>query len=331
MYAHARTPVRIGIAGGGTDLPAWTKERVGHCLSLAIDRYAHAVVIDRPDGQVIASYSKLDHATAATELGNGLVRETALMHGWNTGFEVHTISQVSSQGSGLGVSSSIAVALAAAFATMTRLERKEAIEPKWRDGGEEVFRLAVAKDAWTVEIEKLLRPIGRQDHMAAAHGGLRLYRFEGDEAEVERSFSANDAAWLAERLMLIQLPDGHDSRAILSAVQRTEQIEAALASVALAVQGVVERDLGLIGEALNLGHESKTNIPGAVPERVAEVVHKLLFVDGVRGIKVCGAGGGGHLVVAAEPETIAEVRSWMDLPTSVVRSDLVGVRSEGWL
>src|SRR3990167_6612680 len=115
MYAHASAPIRIGIAGGGTDLPAWTRERVGRCLSLAIDTYTHAVAISRRDKQVVASYAQRDVAGCATEIANGLVRESALLHGFEDSFEVHTLSEVTSQGSGLGVSSSFAVALAACF------------------------------------------------------------------------------------------------------------------------------------------------------------------------------------------------------------------------
>lgn len=336
MYAHAQSPVRIGIAGGGTDLPAWTRERKGLCLSLAIRTYTHAACILRPDRQVVASYSQRDVANCATEIANGLIRESALLHGFEDGFEVHILSEVSSRGSGLGVSSSIAVSLAACFARMREMLR----------GGEIVHAevglspaqfeklvgdrcLAIARDAWEVEIDRLRRPIGRQDHMAAAYGGLRLYAFEGDGAEVERVFSEEDAAWVARHLGLVQLPEGHDSRAILSGVRYPAQVEIARDAVAVAIQAIEGRDLDMLGRALDMGQRSKTKIPGAVPPAIAEIVTKVQGSRGVRGCKVAGAGGGGHVVVAIEPhmESITGV-PWLGLLRA--EPDHGGVRSEGW-
>lgn len=332
MYVHAQAPVRIGIAGGGTDLPAWTKERVGYCLSLAINTYTHTVAIMRPDKKVVASYRQLDHAACATEIANGLIRESALMHGWEDSFEVHTLSEISSLGSGLGVSSSIAVALAAVFARMTVLQSGCAAEPKWMDGGEPAFKQGVATDAWTVEIEKLRRPIGRQDHMAAAWGGLRLYRFEGDNAMVERTFSEEDARWIAEHLCLMQLSEGHDSRAILQNVKSADQIEAAYDAVDIALKAIEKRSPVMLGEALLLGQRSKEQIPGAT---VATWIPGTRFwpesIEGIYGGKIAGAGGGGHAVIACEPSMVEWIRREQRQSARSVLPDFHGVRSEGWL
>lgn len=330
MYAHAQAPVRIGIAGGGTDLPAWTRERTGFCLSLALKMYTHAVAISRPDGQVVASYARRDVSSAATEIANGLIRESALLHGWEDSFEVHTLSELSSFGSGLGVSSSIAVALAACFTRLASLRAGSDVMPRWRDGGEEVFRQQIARDAWTVEIDKLRRPIGRQDHMAAAHGGLKLYRFEGDSASVERAFSVEDAAWVAQHLVLVKLPEGHDSRAILAGVKNADALKHAADAVDVAVQAIEKRSPRLLGEAFLSGQKSKREIPGAVPFWLVEIVDEIERVRGVYSCKVAGAGGGGHVVVACEPGTKAAIERATNLPVLEVEPDFGGVRSEGW-
>jgi len=325
MYAHARAPVRIGIAGGGTDLPAWTRERVGHCLSLAIKSHTHAVAISRPDRQVVASYLRRDVAQAATEIANGLIRESALLHGWEDGFEVHTLSELSSHGSGLGVSSSIAVSLAACFLQMATM----------RNGAPAEHHLAQrsAQDAWTVEIDRLHRPIGRQDHMAAAHGGLRLYSFAERVAVVDRTFDAEAAQWVADHLLLVPLPAGHDSRAILSAVKNTAALEHAAAAVGVAEEAIEQRSVALLGRALHFGSVSKRQIRGAVPADVAEIIKHVEAVPGVRGCKVAGAGGGGHIVIAREGQ-LEDVRAAIErrtnLPTITVEPDFEGVRVEGY-
>jgi D-glycero-alpha-D-manno-heptose-7-phosphate kinase len=337
MFAHAQAPVRVGIAGGGTDLPAWTRERVGRCLSLAIRVHTHAVAISRPDGQVVASYRKRDVSPMATEIANGLIRESALLHGWESGFEVHTLSELSSRGSGLGVSSSIAVALAACFrrmAHMARVPEGGVAEPWLLFGGESAHRMSVARDAWTVEIDKLKRPIGRQDHMAAAHGGLRLYSFVRDAAEIERSFSKEDADWLARQILLVRLPEGHDSRAILSRVKSVDALEAAAAAVPIAVRAIEGRDPGLLGEAVARGQASKRAMMGAVPAWLAGILEKIASVGGVCGCKVAGAGGGGHVVVARAHSDLAvaeAIEAATGLSTSRVEADLTGVRSGGWM
>jgi D-glycero-alpha-D-manno-heptose-7-phosphate kinase len=338
MYAHAWAPVRIGIAGGGTDLPAWTGAgRVGRCLSLAVASYTHAVAILRPDRRVVASYRHLDEARSATEIANGLVRESALMHGFEDGFEVHTLSELSSRGSGLGVSSSIAVSLAACFRRLAGLRRGSVTEPRWADGGEAQFRGEVARDAWTVEIERLRRPVGRQDHVAAAWGGLRLYKFEEDRADLELSYPNEAARWVADHLLLIELPDGHDARQLLGGVS-IENLEEAAAAVVIAQGAVQSQDAHQLGAALWRGQKSKTQIPGAVPKPVAKVVERLEDHPRVTGCKIAGAGGGGHLVVALESseeaavkQLIGDIRDEFDLRAWRPQPDLAGLRSEAHL
>ena len=333
MYSHARAPVRIGIAGGGTDLPAWTSKRIGRCLSLAIRKYTHAVAISRTDHQVVASYLKRDSAQAATEIANGLIRESALLHGWEDGFEVHTLSELSSHGSGLGVSSSIAVSLAACFQQMKVLRAPHLWKLDPSTGDFSAFSQATARDAWTVEIDRLHRPIGRQDHMAAAHGGLRLYKFEQQDATVEQSFNAAAAQWVAEHLLLVPLPAGHDSRAILSSVKDTTALESAAAAVSVALEAIEQRSVSLLGRALHYGSVSKRQILGAVPAEVASILERVDNIPGVRGCKVAGAGGGGHIVIAHDgvhADVRAAIERTTNLPTIAVEPDLDGVRVEGY-
>lgn len=329
MYAHAQSPVRIGLAGGGTDLPAWTSSgRTGRCLSLAIKAYTHAVAIARPDGLVVASYRDRVEAPAATEIANGLVRESALLHGWEEGFEVHTLSELSSRGTGLGVSSSIAVSLAACFQRLAALRSGDArrgLESKLDSG-----RMLAAKDAWTVEIDRLHRPIGRQDHMAAAFGGLRLYKFEGTDAVVEQTFTGADADWIAQHVLLVKLPEGHDSRALLTRAKDVSAISNAAAAVEIGVQAIERRNVADLGRALGRGQAFKNEVTGAVPTEVGAVLDKLKSVPGVHGCKIAGAGGGGHILVACESGLTKAVESATGLPTFTILPDFDGVRSDGW-
>jgi D-glycero-alpha-D-manno-heptose-7-phosphate kinase len=323
VFAHAQAPVRIGIAGGGTDLPIWTRESRGLCLSLAVKMYTHAVAIERPDGQVVASYRRLDTATSATEIANGLIRESALMHGWEHGFEVHTLSELSSRGTGLGVSSSIAVSLAACFQCLRDLREPRTLVPTPAE---------IARDAWCVEIDRLRRPIGRQDHMAAAYGGLRLYAFEGDTASIAQTLDAESALWLARHLCIVRLPRGHNAHVILRDA-RLAALAASLDLVQDALSAIDRRSLHDLGDVLTRGHLAKKSGAGsAVPSWLDEITNRIVQVCGshVAGFKVAGAGGGGHLVVACEPGAHSLIAAATSLPVSAVEPDFTGVRSDGW-
>lgn len=355
MWAHAHAPVRVEIAGGGTDLPAWTRRQTGNgdgdgggdddgasgegrshtglCLSLAIDTYCHAVAITRPDSLAVASYSQLERASRATEIANGLIREAALLHGWMEGFEVHTLSEVPSRGSGLGVSSSLAVCLTSVFSRLAQMKRGVV-------GDVVDAQMKAACEAWTVEIDRLHAPIGKQDHMAAAWGGLRLYAFWDEDshdelgARVERTFSYDDACWVAQRLVLVRLPEEHDARAICAGVSDPEVLRPSYDAVSVAVGAIEERRTDALGEAFHQVHETKRAIAGSVTPSVAAVIDVIDTLKGVRGCTVAGAGGGGHVVAVCEPEwrdaLISDVRKMLGLLGTKVAPDIYGARSEGW-
>ena len=286
-----QAPLRIGIAGGGTDLPVWANVRIGKCLSLAIKPCVYALLVNRFDHKVVAAYSQIENARRITEIGHGLIRECALNLGVLDGIEVHTVSAITSKGSGLGASSSFAVALIKLFATYCGI----ILSP-----------IEVATRAWQVEIDRLRRPIGRQDHMAASFGGLRLYRFEKDKAYLEETFTEDDSNWISSVLKLVPLSSGHDACKILENVSSQSMLIPAYDSVEEAVTAIRTRDVERLGRAVSMGMQSKRAIPGAVSSEIEEKIDNIkttLSVGKLRGIKVCGAGGGGYLLLVVEPGT----------------------------
>jgi D-glycero-alpha-D-manno-heptose-7-phosphate kinase len=289
---------------------------------LAIDTYCHVAAIERPDGLTVASYSRMERVGTAREIENDLVREAALLHGWASGFEVHILSEVTSRGSGFGASSAVAVCLSSVFSRMARMRRGEV-------GEGPVEPIDVARGAWTVEIDRLKRPIGRQDHAASAHGGLRLYRFEGEDVRVERSFSYEDAVWVASHLVVSRLSGERDAGTILSGISDDLPFEAAYAAVPVAVRAIESKRVDLLAEAFRLVHETKERVPGSVTPAVAQARSQFLDVPGVLACTVAGAGGGGHLVAVCDP-AVFSIGDRRSLSTFRVRPDILGARSEGW-
>ena len=113
-----RTPLRVGLVGGGTDLPDYYREHGGRVLNAAIDKYVYVVVKQRFDDDIYVNYSSKEIVSRVEDLQHELVREALHMTGIRGGVEITTLSDIpSSGGSGLGSSSAVTVGLLQALFT----------------------------------------------------------------------------------------------------------------------------------------------------------------------------------------------------------------------
>ena len=106
-----QTPLRIGLVGGGTDLPDYYVEHGGRVLNCAIDKYVYVIVKQRFDDDIYVNYSEKEIVSSVEDLRHDLVREAMLMTGVKQGVEITMLADIPSSGSGLGSSSSITVGL----------------------------------------------------------------------------------------------------------------------------------------------------------------------------------------------------------------------------
>ena len=106
-----QTPLRIGLLGGGTDLPSYYREHGGRVLNCAIDKYIYVIVKQRFDDEIYVNYSKKEIVSRVEDLEHELVREAMLMTGVTGGVEITTLADIPSAGSGLGSSSAVTVGL----------------------------------------------------------------------------------------------------------------------------------------------------------------------------------------------------------------------------
>src|SRR5689334_15134640 len=111
----SQTPLRISLAGGGTDLQNYYKENSGFVVSTAIDKYLYVMVKERFDDLIYVDYSSKEIVHNIDEIQHDLVREAAKITGVAKGFEVMMLADIPSEGSGLGSSSSLTVGLLHAF------------------------------------------------------------------------------------------------------------------------------------------------------------------------------------------------------------------------
>ena len=159
-----QTPLRISFAGGGTDLASYYASREGFVVSTAIDKYAYVIVKERFDDLIYLNTMKKEIREDVSQIEHELIREAMRMTGVTSGVEVTLLSDIPSEGAGLGSSSSFTVGLLNAFYVYC---------------GEQVTAEQLAQEACRIEIDVLGKPIGKQDQYIAAYGGLRSFRFAG--------------------------------------------------------------------------------------------------------------------------------------------------------
>src|SRR5215207_8441722 len=157
-----QTPLRIGLVGGGTDLPGYYREHGGRVLNAAIDKYVYVIVKQRFDDDIYVNYSKKEIVCRVGDLQHELVREALHMAGIRGGVEITTLADIPSAGSGLGSSSSVTVGLLHALFAYQ---------------GRQVTAEELAERACAIEIDRCRKPIGKQDQYAAAFGGICDIRF----------------------------------------------------------------------------------------------------------------------------------------------------------
>ena len=167
-----QTPLRVGLVGGGTDLPGYYREHGGRVLNAAIDKYVYVIVKQRFDDEIYVNYSTKEIVSRVEDLQHELVREAMHMAGVSGGVEITTLADIPSAGSGLGSSSSVTVGLLHALFAYQ---------------GRQVTAEELADRACAIEIDRCRKPIGKQDQYAAAFGGICDIHFgPGDRVVVDQ-------------------------------------------------------------------------------------------------------------------------------------------------
>jgi D-glycero-alpha-D-manno-heptose-7-phosphate kinase len=163
----ARSPLRISLGGGGTDLPSYYREHEGFLIAAAIDKYVY-VTINRPFNEgIYLKYSEIEHVKTVDEVSHNIIREALKLENLNTPqVEISSIADLPS-GTGLGSSGSFTTALLKALYAY----RHRHINP------EELAELACA-----IEIDRLKEPIGKQDQYIASVGGITCFAFHKDNS-----------------------------------------------------------------------------------------------------------------------------------------------------
>lgn len=292
-----RAPTRISLGGGGTDLEAYYATKGGLVVSAAINRYCYVVIqTEENDGIEIvpSNYHNLATSPSVNSLpwNGGLKLPKAAIHHFRLrrGIRVYFGSEVP-PGTGLGSSSSLAVALVQGLATLC---------------GESPARDEIAEIASDLEINRLRMPIGRQDQYAAAFGGLNAMTFTSDGVSVEPlNVSASNRRRLERNLMLFFTGTSRHSSDILKHQQRrtahaVPQVMDSLDTIKSLAQdmrlALETGQIDAVGELLDQGWERKKTLAPSITNAFIDDCYALARSKGALGGKITGAGGGGFLM-----------------------------------
>lgn len=295
----ARSPLRISLGGGGTDLPSYYRRHGGFLIAAAIDKYVYITLHQTFVPELIVKYSRLERVGSAVELRHPIIREALGLLGIDGRYlEITSMADIPA-GTGLGSSGSFTTALLKAL----HAYKKNLVHAR-----------EVAEQACHIEIDRVGEPIGKQDQYIAAYGGITCLRFlPDDQVEVSPLQLDTETLYnLEDNLLLFFTGYSRSASAILkeqderSRGEDQEMVENLHYVKELgqqSKQALEGRDLRRLAELMNVHWEHKKKRSGAMSNGEIDAWYDLAMRNGALGGKLIGAGGGGFLLFYAEDKT----------------------------
>jgi D-glycero-alpha-D-manno-heptose-7-phosphate kinase len=288
----ARSPLRITMGGGGTDLPSYYRAHEGFLVSAAIEKYVYVTVMRPFTEGIYLKYSQLEHVDQIVDVQHPIIREALDMLGFRTPqVEITTLADIPA-GTGLGSSGSFTTALLKALYT----HRKRHLHQ------EELAELACH-----IEIDRLGEPIGKQDQYIAAIGGITCFTFHKDDkvTAVPLDISMDTLLDLEDNLLLFFTGFSRSASGILKDQQvRSQKNDDEMLNNLHYVKELGYRskeslengNTTLFGELMHEHWEHKKRRSGGMSNPQIDAWYELGMNNGAIGGKLVGAGGGGFLM-----------------------------------
>ena len=291
-----RSPLRITLGGGGTDLPSYYREHEGFLLAAAIDKYVYVNVMRPFTPGIFLKYSQLEHTEKISEVHHPIIREALSLLNFRTPqVEITTLADIPA-GTGLGSSGSFTTALLKALYT----HRKRHLHQ------EELAELACY-----IELECLKEPIGKQDQYIAALGGITCFNFLKDDKVVASplQIDMNTMFNLEDNLLLFFTGFSRSASGILKDQnERSQKNDSDMLNNLHYVKDLGYRskdalekgDVVLFGELMHEHWDHKKRRSGGMSNPKIDEWYDLALANGAIGGKLVGAGGGGFLMFMAD-------------------------------
>ncbi len=302
-----RSPHRISLAGGGSDLPEFfQKHEFGAVCNFSINRYVYVTINNLADyfpHRIRIAYSQTELTQDVDSIKHPIVREALKMLKLSGGIDINVMSDIPA-GTGMGSSSAFTVSLLHALnAFKNQLISKEKL----------------AQEACRLEIDLLNEPYGKQDQYVAAFGGINLFRFNADgSASIEPiPMAQENKKNLLDHLMLFYLGGNRAGAAILKEqnsntlknIDSLKEIRSQAIEVAQILAGKPPFDS--LGKLLKKGWDLKKSLAGSISNAGVDLtIHKAVDAGAIGG-KLLGAGGTGFLLFYVKPEYQESVRQSM--------------------
>ncbi len=291
-----RSPLRISLGGGGTDLPSYYEQYGGFLVAAAIDKYVYITLHHNFTQEFIVKYSRLERVKTVEEIQHPIVREALKLAGLQeAGLEITSMADIPA-GTGLGSSGSFTTALLKAL----HAHQKNSVAPA-----------QLAEQACEIEINRLREPIGKQDQYIAAFGGITCMRFlPGGKVEAWPLKISEETLYnLEDDLLLFFTGYSRSASNILKEQdEKSKSADSAMLEnlhfvkeLGLKSQSALERgDLREFARYMDAHWQRKKERSGGMTNSQINQWYDLAKANGAVGGKLIGAGGGGFLMFYAE-------------------------------
>jgi D-glycero-alpha-D-manno-heptose-7-phosphate kinase len=318
-----RTPLRITLGGGGTDLPSYYERFGGLVLSAAIDRYIYVAINRTFTGDYFLKYSAVERVQRIEDIEHPIIREALRLHPIGPSIELVSVADIPA-GTGLGSSGTFTVGLLKSIYAYMR---------------QNVTAEQIAAEACHIEMDILGRPVGKQDQYAAAYGGLECLSFEpdGKVSVASLGISTQTLHDLQEHLCMFFTGYSRSADEILEE-QRTQSTggDAAMIESLHSVKAIGQASLTALqqgdttafGALMNDHWEHKKRRSATMSNSAIDAWYRMGMENGALGGKLVGAGSGGFLLFYAKDtdqlrrsfssEGLTEVRFQFDHDGAVV-------------
>ena len=290
-----RSPLRISLGGGGTDLPSYYRKHSGFLIAAAIDKYVYINVHRRFVEGFLLKYSSLEEAATIDEISHPIIREALkLVDIKERNLEITSMADIPA-GTGLGSSGSFTTALLKALHAL----KKNLVEPA-----------ELAEQACCIELEKLGEPIGKQDQYISAYGGITSFRFlpDGRVEAAPLKVSEETLFNLEDNLLLFFTGYARSASKILKEQDdKSKQADAAMMENLHFIKDLGKQsqkalesgDLDEFARLMDVHWQRKKERSKGMSNADINAWYDCAMANGALGGKVIGAGGGGFLMFYA--------------------------------
>ena len=292
----SRAPLRMSFVGGGSDMPAYYRENGGAVLSTSLNKYVYLTINKKFDNDLRLSYSNTEIVSDSSQIKHPIFRNTLELLKFKGGLEITSISDIPSQGSGLGSSSSFTVALLHALSTYK---------------GEHISKQELGRLASHIEIDLCKDTIGKQDQYAAAFGGFNFIEFNKDDSVVINPIVCKPLTIKKIEDSILVFYTGRTRKASTLLLEQSKNMKKAnkrelmseMVALAYKMRDLLEKnDIELFGEILDRNWVLKRQMAVGVSDPQIDGWYHKGLAAGAEGGKIMGAGNGGFLMLFAPKE-----------------------------